>query len=327
MKTMSVKSIFQSKWPIYRSPHVQTILSHYLPNGEDLAPQEQHIVSLEDQDQIVLAENIPSQLSTQKIVLFVHGLGGCYQSSYLVRLNRRFTELGYRCFRMNMRGCGPGWDKAKSPPNAGRSDDLRQVLEFIRRKHPFNPVTVIGFSMGANILLKMLGEDGHARSGQIEDFIAVSPPLDLQRSVQCLKKTENQVYSYFFTHLLKKNIRQIQKAIPELREYKVDHCRELPELDEAFTAPACGYQSARDYYEDASSLPLLSKIKIPGHIIGAYDDPIIDGSIYRELSPHPNIQYSFSEKGGHVAFLSSPLSKKFRWMDEKIVQLMVGSGK
>lgn len=314
------------------SSHIQTIGSHYMPSGDDITPDTEHLVPLEDGDQILLMDNAAAENTHEKdrIILLIHGLGGCYLSRYMIRLNKRFVEQGYRCLRMNLRACGPSWRYATLPPNAGRSDDLRQTLQFIKEKYPSHPITVIGFSMGANILLKMAGEDGFARSGNIDSLIAVSPPTDLKRGVTQLKSTGGKLYSHFFTRMLKKDIYRLQKNVPELRQYNIDHCRELFEIDECFTAPASGFSSADHYYEESSSLHYLENIKIPGLILGAYDDPIIDGSVYRDLKSHPHLKYHFTEKGGHVAFLGAPtlpLSRafsSFRWMDDEILRAVEG---
>ena len=264
-------------------------------------------------------ENHPEKITNDRIILLVHGLSGCYQSSYAVRLNRKFVEAGYRVIRMNLRGCGPGWKQAKKPSNAGRSDDLRATLEWLKLNFPSSPVTAIAFSLGANILLKMVGEDGTKPSGLLDRFTAVSPPLDLQKSIDCMDRRENLIYSRYFTFQLKKDIVRLQKYFPELRDFDVSHCKSVHDLDKLYTAPLSGYSSAAEYYRICSSKNFIADIKTPGLIIGAFDDPIIDGREYRSLKKHDFLQYLLLEKGGHVAFIEQPLSRKpFRWMDECI---------
>lgn len=305
--------------PLWASAHWQTISAFYLPTGPDLEPDETHHIDLGDGDRLLLMENRPAEPSRRRIVLLVHGLSGSYRSNFMVRLNRRFVNAGYTCFRLNLRGCGPGWDLARRPCHAGRSEDLRKTLDWLQERHPDIPVTVIAFSLGANILLKMLGEDGRRARGRIDRFIAVSPPLDLRRCIDHMAKPANQLFSYFFTLRLKQDIRKIQSRFPELAAVDVSACRHVIEIDETYTAPLSGYTGADHYYRECSSGRFIPEIRVPGWILGAYDDPIVDGAVYRHMPENANIRTLFTERGGHVGFLDNPWSRRpLRWMDEAI---------
>jgi len=43
---------------------------------------------------------------------------------------------------------------------AGHTDDLRQALIYISDKYPRAPLLGLGFSLGANIMTRYLGEEG-----------------------------------------------------------------------------------------------------------------------------------------------------------------------
>ncbi len=148
-------------FPFARSGFWQTVHGTYLPILKPSKPDAYHHMMLKDGDVLVLAENRPKEWQPgQRIMLLVHGLTGCYQSTYMQRMCRRMTKKGFLVLRLNLRFCGPGRGLARKAYHAGVSDDTREVLEWIKIKFPDSPVTQVGFSLGGNVTLKMAGEDG-----------------------------------------------------------------------------------------------------------------------------------------------------------------------
>ena len=94
--------------------------------------------------------------------LLIHGLGGCHDSGYMQRIAHKLNARGVRVFRMDLRGCGAGMGLARLPYHSGRSEDARAALAAIARICRNSPTTLVGFSLGANMSLKLLGELEHA---------------------------------------------------------------------------------------------------------------------------------------------------------------------
>src|SRR5204863_5954324 len=61
--------------------------------------------------------------------------------------------------------------------HSGDTGDLPLVLERLRARWPGVPLGAVGFSMGGNILLKWLGEEGER--APLDAAVAVSVPFDL----------------------------------------------------------------------------------------------------------------------------------------------------
>ena len=89
--------------------------------------------------------------------VLLHGLCGGHRSSYMQRLARKLWRSGLRAVRMNLRGCGSGRGLARYPYHSGRSADVLAVLESLLQTTPQSPATLIGFSLGGNIVLKLAG--------------------------------------------------------------------------------------------------------------------------------------------------------------------------
>ena len=78
-------------------------------------------------------------------------------------------------FRMDLRGCGAGFGLALKPYNAGCSDDVLAVLQAIIDWGPGSPISLFGFSLGGNIVLKLLGESPDRLPSELARAAAVNP--------------------------------------------------------------------------------------------------------------------------------------------------------
>jgi predicted alpha/beta-fold hydrolase len=78
----------------------------------------------------------------------------------------------------------------------------------------------------------------------------------------------------------------------------------LPDFDDAFTAPLHGFKDADDYYEQCSSLPFLEHIEVPTLLVNAVNDPFLSPLCYpHELAKRcTQLTFEAPEQGGHVGF-------------------------
>ena len=302
----------------------QTMAAFIYPYNPFLWRTRHHTLTLPDGDQLILTENPPLLThSSQRIAVLVHGLTGSDHSKYMIRIARSLIKRGYTVFRMNLRGCGPGKRLAKNPYHSGRSDDLRMVIEWLAQKHPHAPITAIGFSLGANIVLKCAGEDSTQLSGRLDSVIAVSPPLDLRQSALKLQTPANKDIDSFFVKALIKDATQRKALFPEQYLPNFQGIHTIYDFDNVYTAPISGFKDADDYYQQSSSGPLLANIRCPTLILHAKDDPVVCDRAFDALPENPNLDVILTENGGHVAWLGP--SGRFRefgnqWMDRLVVE-------
>src|SRR5689334_11134686 len=114
--------------PLFGNPHVQTILGNLLPARA--AAGTERLVTLPDGDRIVLHETAPNG-EPVAIALLIHGLGGNHRSGYMARMTNRLITLGWRVYRMDLRGAGAGIRHARRFYTAACSDDVRAVVEYL----------------------------------------------------------------------------------------------------------------------------------------------------------------------------------------------------
>lgn len=314
--------------PLVRNSHAQTIIAAYWTGPAAIYQARQHFVVFDDGDQIVLHDDCPGNWKLgDRVVLMIHGLGGSHRSGYLARTAAKLNARGIRTFRVDLRGCGAGSTLAKRPFHAGCSDDIAQAVEVLSLLCPGSPVTLLGFSMGANIVLKLAGEMGGGRIGGVDSVMAVAPPIDLAYCCRNMNRGFNRLYDWDFARRL---VRMVEGRIASDNEYYngfrfTQKPGTLLDFDTIFTAPQCGFESAEDYYRKASSAPLLPKIQIPGLILTADDDSVVPVEIFHNNPRSSSIELEVTQGGGHLGFIAPrSLVEDRRWGDQRVVHWIAG---
>lgn len=309
-------------FPFARSGYLQTIYGSYWPILKPSRPDCFHHIRLSDGDILVVAENRPKTWKPgRRIMLLVHGLTGCYQSTYMQRMCRRLYKKGYLVLRLNLRHCGPGKGLARKPYHAGVSEDTRAVLEWVRAKYPDSPVTQIGFSLGGNVTLKMAGEDGSRPSGNLDSIVAVSPPFDLEASGARLTLPENRLFERVFVNALVNDTKLMMQLFPDMDQIELPNQPSMRAFEELFATHRAGFQSAKDYYEKCSSKQFIPEIKLPTLIVASADDPVVDSQTLARVPHRENVDVLLTEHGGHIGFLGFGTTyNEIRWSDQAVTR-------
>ena len=81
--------------------------------------------------------------------------------------------------------------------SAGHTDDLRQALIYIAERYPNAPLLGLGFSLGANVIVRYLAEEGER--SRLRAACALGCVRRFQRSFNDANTTELNFFSLFFT--------------------------------------------------------------------------------------------------------------------------------
>lgn len=299
--------------PVMSSPHFQTIVPTLFNIKGEEPPSASFFILLEDGDVLCCKMSTPSSWnSKQKTIVIVHGLGGTDGSSYMVRMSRKFYRAGYRTIRLNLRGSGPAAHLARRPYHGGTSQDLFHTLRVLKQQSPDSPIVLIGFSLGGNIALKLIGELGEEINSLIEYTIAICSPLDLTRTIQLLLTQSNRFYHHYYLNGLQKMA---------TRWLKGQQVNSMIDFDNAVTAPQWGFQDAFDYYRQCSSISFLPFIRHPCHLIFAADDPFVDYQVVLKSSRTSSVKIWLSQYGGHMGFWAwTGKEHGYFWLDRLLLE-------
>ena len=308
--------------PLVRGGHAQTLMAYVLPGRRFPYRARKRRVDLDDGDAVILHDDQPSDWCPgDRAALLLHGLAGCHGSGYMIRIAGKLNEAGVRVFRMDLRGCGAGAGLARRPYHAGRSEDPRAALDFINNLCPGSPVSLVGFSIGGNITLKMLGERPEQLPGNLTAAIAVNPCIDLAECGQRLARLDARPYDRYFAKLLVHRIGLYDSTDSLPGSYgRRPRPRCLREFDSVYTAPLGGFRSVDDYYARSSAAQFIPNIRLPTRILTARDDPIVPVSLFENLPLPPKVRLCIADSGGHLGYFARPgIDPDRRWMDWRIV--------
>lgn len=321
LMSMIAIPMFRSRWGL-GGGHRQTLAGAFFPGR---LPDERAVIRylpLPDGDMLVVHDDCPAGWSPSgPVALLLHGLAGCYRSSYLVRTTAMLNAHGTRTFRMDLRGCGAGAGLALKPYNAGCSDDVLAVLQAIGGWCPGSPISLLGFSLGGNIVLKLLGEAPERVPAAVARAAAVNPPIDLARCTYGLARWPQRHYDAYFVKQLLQRLRELQQRRSDFVPPTFARTpRRLVEFDDQYTAPRSGFRDADDYYRRCSSEQFLPAIRVPTLILTSRDDPLIPVASFERLSLPASVRLHIAEGGGHLGYFAASNGDESReWLQTQLL--------
>ena len=266
--------------------------------------QERERITLKDGDFLDLDWSF-SESKSSKLIILLHGLEGNGQRPYMTGTAKLFNKNGVDAICVNFRGCS-GEDNLKYYSyHSGATEDLEAVIEHAVSVKKYSEIHLKGISLGANIILKYLGERDKVPT-QVKTAIAVSVPCYLSGSARELHTFKNKLYHDRFLKHLVNRLRTKQQRFPDLLKIEeLDAIKTLTSFDNVYTAKAHGFENALDYYLRCSSLQFLPNIKTPTLIINALNDSFLSAECYpvKEAKNNRNLHLEMPNHGGHSGFV------------------------
>jgi predicted alpha/beta-fold hydrolase len=304
-----------------RNGHLQTILGNFLARKSHLPPPVDELVEVSPAIGAQIATQVlcrchwqPEPVRSQRpAVILLHGLEGSADSQYVVGNANKLWSAGASVIRMNMRNCGGrNYEMASLSPtlyNSGLSGDVGAVMRYYIERERLTSLSLVGYSMGGNLVLKLGGELGANAPQQLHSVIGVSPAIDLGPSATALHRVENRIYERRFLRALLRRYRRKVQMFPQAYDAsRGDGIHSLREFDDRITAFYSGFRSADDYYFRASAARVLDRIAVPTLILHSLDDPFvtITEETLEQIRSNSRITFVQTQSGGHCAFLSRP---------------------
>lgn len=291
---------------LFRNYHISTIYASAL---RKVSPPEfkRERLELEDGDFLDMDWSSTEGQKQKKVAIILHGLEGSSTRPYVMGMTNHYNRKGWDVAAVNLRGCSGELNRLYRSYNAGASEDLEQVVNYILQNRNYSEIALTGFSLGGNLMLKYLGEDRKLPK-EIKAAVAISTPCDLYKSLLKLEEPQNFIYSRRFVKKLKQQLFLREAKFPDkLSRAQIESCRTLYSIDDLYTGKAHGFKDARDYYEKSSALNFIPNIKIPTLLLNAKNDAFLsnNSSPVEMAERNPYFFLEMPSHGGHVGFLQN----------------------
>lgn len=310
---------FEPAWGL-QGPHAQTLAAAVSFDRDPSTTPIARPVVLDDGDAVVLHEQTPERWRPgAPAVLLVHGLGGCHASPYMRRLAELLAARGAATYRMDLRGAGAGAELARGHYHLGRRDDIRAAVAAIGQMRPQARCVAVGFSLGGALVLSAAGAGAPENLAAV---IAVSPPIHPAACVRGLDRGLPRWYSRRLAKVVWRDILRRRAVVPDMAfPHDAREPTSIWELDEYFTAPLAGFESAEDYYTRCDCGPSLEGTETPTLIFTSGDDPLAPSGVWRQLARAPAVRVVATARGGHVGYLARRgRDPSRRWLDWRILE-------
>ena len=253
----------------------------------------------------------------------LHGVNNDSRSGYIRSLQRTLTNRGKIAIGMNFRGCGGISLTAPRGYGGAYTGDIRYVVHYLSSiLAPGESLVLVGFSIGANLLTKYLGEEG--LSGTLPKCVvggaSLGNPLHIH-SRNNMHFPFRQLIGQGVKLYLLEHWRVWKDAMsnPEIKTamMKAFLATTIDQVDEAVApiivrnepfypfAAKIGYETVEDYWEDASSYRYIKHVSVPLLAIIAGDDQVVYHSFQQKLTYsilNPNVMCVETKCGGHLGW-------------------------
>lgn len=163
---------------------VDFVVEEEVTASKDLPPRTRHMTDAE-----AAAVDEGAKDDSTPMVIVLHGLTGGSHELYLRAMIHPVIapDVGFTACVINARGCAMSEITSEQLFNAKFTDDMRLLVNHLRKVYPKRPLFAVGFSLGANILTNYLGEEGDRC--ELMAAAVVSNPWNLELTDKGLHRT------------------------------------------------------------------------------------------------------------------------------------------
>ena len=302
--------------------HLQTIYSSFFRKDIKLDYEIQEF-TLKDND-FIECYWLNKNRANKNIFVIFHGLEGSFKSPYIKGIMKALKDKKQAVVLVHFRSCGKKDNiKAKSY-HSGDTSDAIEYLKYLHENFPESNIFTIGYSVGGNMLLKLLGND--FVDNFIKKSICIGVPLDLSICAKVLNSGFARVYENHLLKLLKETLlikyeKHDYKKLINLDRNTINKISSIKEFDDLYTSKINGFKTAENYYKINSSKQFLKNIKTKTLIIQALDDPFMNKDVIPskdELSK--NCTLELYENGGHLGFIEGSIFNPKYMLEKRIIE-------
>ncbi|MCD7456914.1 embryogenesis-associated protein emb8 [Datura stramonium] len=261
------------------------------------------------------------------LLILLPGLTGGSDDSYVRHMLVRARSRGWRVVVFNSRGCGDSPVTTPQFYSASFLGDMYEVVAHVSNRYPAANLYAIGWSLGANILVRYLGQESH--SCLLSGAVSLCNPFNLVIADEDFHKGFNNVYDKALANSLCKIFKKHALLFEDMEgEFNISlaaNAKTVREFDDGLTRVSFGFKSVDDYYSDSSSSDSITNVCTPLLCIQAANDPIAPsrGIPRKDIEENSNCMLIITPKGGHLGWVAGPEAPRgCPWTDPHVMDFL-----
>lgn len=265
--------------------------------------------------------------SNSPVLILLPGLTGGSEDSYVRHMLVKARSKGWRVVVFNSRGCGDSPVTTPQFYSASFLGDMSEVVSHVCARYPKANVYAVGWSLGANILVRYLGQE--SASCALSGAVSLCNPFNLVVADEDLRKGFKIVYNKALANGLSKIFKKHAPLFEEIGgEYNIPsalNAKTIREFDEALTRVSFGFKSVDDYYANSCSSDSIRNVRIPLLCIQAENDPIAPsrGIPREDIKENPNCLLIVTPQGGHLGWVAgADAPRGCPWTDPVVMDFL-----
>ncbi|TVU36374.1 hypothetical protein EJB05_18306, partial [Eragrostis curvula] len=262
------------------------------------------------------ADGFISKDASPPLAVVVPGLTSDSSAAYVKHLVCSMASKGWNVVVSNHRGLGGVSITSDCFYNGGWTEDIREVINYLHHKYPKTPLFCVGTSIGANILVKYLGEEGETTP--VAGAVSICSPWDLLIGDRFIsRKLVQRLYDKALAIGLKGYAMLHQPVLARLANWEgIKKSRSIREFDHHATCIVARFETVDTYYRRCSSASYVGNVSVPLLCINALDDPLCtrEAIPWDECRANKNIVLATTPNGGHLAFFQGLTARRLWWV-------------
>ncbi|KAJ7945099.1 embryogenesis-associated protein EMB8 [Quillaja saponaria] len=290
--------------------HVETIFAAVFRSVPDVRYRRE-CIRTKDNGAVALdwvSCNDPILAADSPIVILLPGLTGGSEDSYVRHMSLRARSNAWRVVVFNSRGCGDSPVTTPQFYSASFLGDMFEVVSHVTNRYPKANLYAVGWSLGANILVRYLGQESNACP--LSGAVSLCNPFNLVIADEDFRKGFNNVYDKALTRGLRKIFKKHALLFEDMAgEYNISlaaHAKTVRDFDDGLTRVSFGFKSVDEYYSSSCSADSIKHVCTPLLCIQAANDPIAPsrGIPHEDIKENPNCLLIVTPKGGHLGWVA-----------------------
>ncbi|HVO45208.1 MAG TPA: alpha/beta fold hydrolase [Steroidobacteraceae bacterium] len=250
--------------------------------------------------------------------IVLHGWEGSAESQYILSLAQQLFERGFDVVRLNLRDHGETHHLNRDLFHSCRLSDVLGALRALQELFPGKPLSLAGFSLGGNFLVRAAAEAANANLN-LARVVAISPVLEPSETLLALEHSFPG-YQLYFVRKWMRSLLKKQAHWPAVYDFaEIGRMASLRRMTAELVRHFTEFPSIEAYLNGYSITGgRLERLEVPTRIIASLDDPIIPSRSLERLARSPALRFTLTHHGGHCGFLERLSGPS--WVEKRIVE-------